>query len=154
MTNLPVSWRSLGDETVTFRLSSLRKMGRCIKPADNKWYQDQLLADKPGGRVLPAASHLSNRNEGRKRGENLPILPESGDTMAVTPFASKRGRKQSPLRLWMQLHHCWWLSCHSFTRKRYGLYPKATEVANYHWLHCRKILSWAVARNLHVSCNE
>lgn len=35
------------------------------------------------------------RNEGRRRGEMLPILPESADTMAVTLFASKRDRKQS-----------------------------------------------------------
>jgi len=53
------------------------------------------LAGRPGGRVLPAALHLWLRNEGRRRGEILPILPESGNTMAVTPFASKKHRKQS-----------------------------------------------------------
>lgn len=83
VTDLPASWRSLGNETVTYRLSSLREMGSCIK----------LLAGRPERRVLPAASHLWLRNEGRRRGEILPILPEIGDTMAVTPFASKRDRK-------------------------------------------------------------
>lgn len=101
VTGLPVSGKSLSNETVTFRLSSLRQMGSCIKLADNKRWQDQLLAGRPGGRVLPAASHLWLRNEGgRRRGEILPILPESGDTMAVTPFASKRDRKQSHRDIW------------------------------------------------------
>lgn len=53
------------------------------------------MAGRPEGRVLPAASLLWIRNEGKRRGEIVPILPEMGDTMAVTPFASKRDRKKS-----------------------------------------------------------
>lgn len=94
VTDLPVSWRSLGNET--FRLSSLRKMGSCIKPKTTSGDKTgSWQACLEGELALPAAVHLWLRNEGRRRGEILPIPPESGDTMAVTPFASKRDRKQS-----------------------------------------------------------
>lgn len=96
VTDLPVSWKSLSSETVTFRLLSLS----CIKPADKKWWQGWLLAGRPEGRVLPAASLLWIRNEGKRRGEIVPILPEMGDTTAVTPFASKRDRKKSHRDIW------------------------------------------------------